>query len=118
MIYCYRDPEGAAVELVMTVAQMERRSRKDRSIRHQGQVLQRDLAAEIGGFNDTNDTGWPIQSDAAGCHPCQIQETERQLKERGVRMEHTRDGRAVFTSPAHRRKCLKAMNVHDNCGYD
>lgn len=117
--YVYkREGVDLRLELVMTVAEMERRTRKDYTIKFQGHVWNRDWQAEHGGFQSTNDAGWPIQSDAAGCHPCQIQETERQLKEKGVVMRHTRDGRAVFTSPAHRRKCLKAMNIHDRCGFD
>ena len=117
MIYCYRDPSGAPVDLVMTVKEHDRRSRQDYSIRHEGQVLQRDWQAEHGGFQSTNDAGWPIHSDAAGCHPSQIKETERQLKEKGVRMRHTRDGRAIFESRAHRRRCMKALGIHDNASF-
>ena len=73
------------------------------------------VGEEIGG---TPTKGWPLYSDAAGCHPSQIKNLERVALERGVPTECTADGRVIFRDRAHRRAYLRAFGLHDkNGGY-
>lgn len=56
---------------------------------------------------------WPIHSDAAGCHPSQI----GAMKAKVPFLNYTRDGKAIFESPSHRRRCLKALGMVDRRSY-
>ena len=116
MIYCYRTHDGKVVELVMTVAEMQRRQRKDGSITlDDGREAVRDYKTEFCG-NPSNPGNWPMLSDGAGCHPSQIHDYQKHLKDAGCPTEYTPDGRAVFTSRAHRQKALRALGLHDRTG--
>jgi len=77
----------------------------------------RDFRAEHGGFRRTTGT-WPMESDAAGCHPSQIPEHMQACQEAGVPTEFTPDGQAVFTSRHHRKRFCRAFELYDrNAGY-
>ncbi|GIW60070.1 MAG: hypothetical protein KatS3mg087_1136 [Patescibacteria group bacterium] len=56
---------------------------------------------------------YPYYSDAMGVHPCQIEEAKRKLAKLGVRVEYTKDGRAIIESPTHRKQLAEAMGLHD-----
>ncbi|GIW59956.1 MAG: hypothetical protein KatS3mg087_1022 [Patescibacteria group bacterium] len=56
---------------------------------------------------------YPYFSDAMGVHPKQIEEAKRKLAALGVRVEYTRDGRAIIESPEHRKRLAEAMGLHD-----
>jgi hypothetical protein len=56
---------------------------------------------------------WPIYSEAAGCHPTQIEA----MKKRVPGLDYTPDGRAIFKSPGHRRDCLKRLGMHDRSAW-
>ncbi|HPP02744.1 MAG TPA: hypothetical protein PLX83_19330 [bacterium] len=60
---------------------------------------------------------WPLLSDAAGVHPSQIREAEEHATRNGVPTQFTPDGRAIFTSPTHRRKYLKLIGLVDKNSY-
>jgi hypothetical protein len=60
---------------------------------------------------------WPILSDAAGVHPDQIPDAMQEAKNRGVRVEYTRDGRAIFDTPGDRKRYLKAMGLRDRSSF-
>lgn len=62
--------------------------------------------------------GWPIFSKALGVHPEQVQEANEHARRIGVPTEHTKDGKAILTDRAHRKRYLKAMGFRDNdAGY-
>jgi hypothetical protein len=60
---------------------------------------------------------WPILSDAAGCHPDQIEDYKKHLSDRGVPTDFTPDGRMVFRDRSHRRRVLKAIGYVDRSSY-
>ena len=77
----------------------------------------RDLAAELGGARH-RPGNWPMLSDAAGVSPDQVGEATRHSREIGIPTEFSRDGRAVFTDRAHRKKYCEAVGLYDrNGGY-
>lgn len=62
--------------------------------------------------------GWPMYSDAAGCHPGQIAEFKQFFAGHGVSAEYTRDGRLKFDSPGDRRRKCELLGLYDrNGGY-
>jgi hypothetical protein len=61
---------------------------------------------------------WPIKSEALGVHPSQVGEARQECLKRGLNTEYTKDGRPIFTGPAHRKKHCEAMGYYDrNAGY-
>jgi hypothetical protein len=115
--YCFTEREtGEPLTLFLTVSQLERRRRKDGSIRHGGRIYDRDKGAEFrGGF--TGKAKWPILSDAAGVHPDQIPEMSERMRKSGVNLDFASDGRAIFQDSAQRRAALKVLGLHDRSGY-
>lgn len=69
--------------------------------------------------NHRHATGtWPIFSDALGCSEGQIPESMKVARQHGVPTEFTPDGRAILTSPAHRKAYARLYGIHDrNGGY-
>jgi hypothetical protein len=58
---------------------------------------------------------WPVLSDAAGVLPEQIPEMTQYLAENGAPdTKFTKDGRVVMEDRDHRRRVLKALDMHDN----
>lgn len=117
--YLYRKDDGSLVEMVMTVAEMERRQRKDMTIRlDDGSIGTRDISAEVMGTAwHAPDRMWPIRSDAAGCHPSQVDEYQTAAASMGVPTEWDRStGQAIFRSREHRRQLLRAWGWHDKSG--
>lgn len=61
---------------------------------------------------------WPMESDALGVHPNQVEDARRESERLGVPTDFTRDGRAILVSPAHRKRYARALGFHDrNGGY-
>jgi len=61
---------------------------------------------------------WPVLSDAAGVHPDQIPEAKARAAARGVKIDFTSDGRAIFESPRQRREYCRLRGLRDmNGGY-
>lgn len=115
--YVYRDEStGEKIELMMTVAEMSRRQRKDGTIVHEGKTLLRDIAAEHGGFRNTPGA-WPMKSDAAGVHPSQAGEAYEESARLGVPTRFDSEtGQAIFESRSHRRAFLRAKGMYDRNG--
>lgn len=124
--YCYRTSGGRLVELTMSATQMARRqvngvirARKGEAdgVRP-GQPLERDLAAEHGGFRNTPGN-WPMKSLSCGVRPDQIPEAMAEDRRRGVAAEYdSHTGEIVWTSPGHRKRWCEAHGYFDrNAGY-
>ena len=77
----------------------------------------RDIASEQQGHRHMPGN-WPILSDALGCNPSQIHDSMEVAKQHGVPTQFTPDGRAILTSPAHRKAYARLYGIHDrNGGY-
>lgn len=59
---------------------------------------------------------WPLLSDAAGVHPLDIGKFAEDAKSRGVPIDFTADGRAIFRDRGHRKRYMKAYGFRDNGG--
>lgn len=57
--------------------------------------------------------GWPMVDYAAGVHANDAGKLREFFDQKGVPTEVTSDGDPVYTSAAHRRKCLKCRGIHD-----
>ena len=64
----------------------------------------------------TFNRGWPIHSDAAGCHPSQIEEHRKFDRLHGCVTDYDNTGRPILTDRVHRKKYLKIHGLHDNDG--
>lgn len=75
-------------------------------------VLKRDFQGEL---HSTPQTDWtdPILSEAAGIHPDQIAE----VKARFPHHEFHPDGRMIFRSRAHQKRCLRDIGFVDKDSY-
>ena len=82
-----------------------------------GVVWERDIAAEHSKQHG-NSKGWPLYSDAAGTHPDEVNKTMAEMRKKGVNLNYTSDGRAIFENAAQRRKAFRAMGLQDMQGYD
>lgn len=110
--YIYRRRNGEIVELVMTVAEMEKRQ-KNGKILHGGETLHRDMASEMSGRAPVSCSIWPMKSDAAGVNPDQIPEARAESIKQGVPTDFDSEGRAIFTSASHRQKYCIANGLRD-----
>jgi len=116
--YVYRKNSGEIVELAMSISEKERRQRQDGTIvLDDGSIAERDFSVEQGGFRNTPGN-WPLYSDAAGCHPDQVDHMQKEAARRGVPTDYTPDGRVIFRSRDHRRRFCEAFRFYDrNAGY-
>ena len=116
--YIYKNPTtGEKTSIFMTIKEMENASNADGSIELEGNLWQRDLAAEINSTQIGSCAVWPLKSDAAGVHPSQANEFRKDSMQRGVPTEFDKEtGQAVFTSRKHRAQYLKAYGMHDKSG--
>ncbi len=117
MTYCYRKPDGTLIELEMSVGEMRAKQRADGSlVLDDGTIATRDFAAEFGGRRKDIAGNWPMESDAAGCHPSQVQELQKAMADAGCPTEFNSEGFAVFRDRAHRKQALRVMGLHDRDG--
>jgi len=115
--YQYKHPEtGEAKVIVMSMTEMWDKTEGE-GIEIDGLVWKRDIAGEHSGSVPTS-KGWPLYSDAAGTHPSEISKSMEEMRRKGVNLNYTSDGRAIFENAAHRRKAFKAMGLRDMQGYD
>ena len=118
--YIYTHPETKERKrLIMTVSEMLSRTKKwdGDAIEIDGVVWDRCIACEHERVRG-NSAGWPMLSEAAGTHPDEIPKAMEEARRRGVNLNYTSDGRAIFENAAHRRRALKALNLKDRQGYD
>lgn len=119
--YNYKLADGTVIERFFTIAEMQKKQRKDGSITVTIKGVRikafRDMASELTTVA-TAGTGWPLYSEAAGVQPSQVKEATEHAKKVGCPTEFTKDGRAIFTDRNHRKSYLKAHGLHDrNGGY-
>lgn len=76
-----------------------------------GQPMSRDILGEQG--NVQGEWTEPLYSEAAGVHPDQIAE----CRARFPHHEFAPDGRMIFRSPQHQRRCLKDIGFRDKDAY-
>jgi len=117
--YIFTHPEtGEEKKMMMSVAEMCNRTDK-----HDGDLLidevlwSRCIGCEHSGVNP-NSAGWPMTSDSAGTHPDEVPKMMKEMRAKGVNLNYTRDGRAIFENAAHRRAAMKALGMRDRQGYD
>lgn len=119
--YSYVTKSGDRFELVMTIAEMQRRQKPDGSITAvvNGRRLRgtRDYGGDLSTVGTPAKSGWPLHSEAAGVWPGQVKEAEAHAASVGVPTKFDGQGRAVFTDPAHRRRFLKAHGLHDRSSF-
>lgn len=61
---------------------------------------------------------YPNYSRGLGCHPKQINEMKQAYADQGIKVDYTKDGRAVIESRKHRAKLLRAAGmVDEDAGY-
>lgn len=128
MRYHYdRCDNGQTVEVVMTIAEMLRREKKQRDGRHAIMLTRaevgesgpgkrvrafRNVASEIRGFSSNPGT-WPLVSRAAGVNKHQIKEAAADLANAGIQTDFTPSGEIVFRDNAHRNKVLQHLGMFD-----
>ena len=110
-IYCYSDEEGNYAEEIFPLSKdpPETIETKD------GKTLSRNRRLETPGGR-CQAKNWPMYSDAAGVNPEQIPEATRHARNVGVPTDFTSDGRAIFTSPHHRKRYCEAHGLYDRNG--
>lgn len=59
---------------------------------------------------------YPIESVGLGVHPSQIKAAEEAAAKKGVKLEFTKDGKAILRDRGHRRDVLRATGYHDHNG--
>lgn len=104
-----QDDYDTTAEGGMTVTQC--RVRANRSLRAEGSKF-----SGLRGNPKIKNTGkniWPMKSDALGCGPKQIGEFREKSKKAGCATDFTPDGRAIITSPGHKKKVMKWRGLHD-----
>lgn len=114
--YCYRQlTDDRPVEMVMSVAEREKRENPDGTMAIDGVKCRRDWAAE-GGGSMASTSGWPLPSLAMAVHPDQIPEYARHDAQHGVPTAYDHTGRPVFTSRKHRKQYALSYGYHDRDG--
>jgi len=82
-----------------------------------GETMARDYTAEQRGVISTPGN-WPMASDAAGVGVGQAMEAMKHAASIGIPTQFDNEGRAIFTSPGHRKKYCEAIGMFDrNAGY-
>lgn len=118
--YCFREVKtDKVVEVVLSWKEYERRKTREGLVKlPSGALACREYPSEVSKAKKSGTAGWPMLSDAAGCHPDQIPEFQAALKKRNAGADYERDGRVWLTDRAHRKKVCRAMELKDlNGGY-
>lgn len=109
--YCFTDDEGNTICRRFSMFDIPDK------VKLGDKVFIRDIRAEHSGFQNTAGN-WPMKSDAAGVASHQVKEAYEHSVKNGVPTQFTSDGRAIFTSRAHRKKYCQLIGLHDrNGGY-
>jgi hypothetical protein len=107
--YCY-SRNGEVIEQYYPMGEAPQRVRLGR------RVYERDYTAERALTRPP--ANWPMESDALGVHESQIEQARAESVRVGVPTDFTRDGRAILTSPGHRKRYAEAIGFFDrNAGY-
>ena len=116
--YCFtREDTGEPVDMVLSWSEFDSARQEDGSFIIRGRKYRHDFANQVKGFRATP-SNWPILSDAVGVAPGQVPEFQAKLRESGVSTEYTPDGRAILTSPLHRKRHCETLGYYDlNGGY-
>lgn len=106
------------IELTMTIAEMESRQFVDNDKKsyiklEDGRVAKRVLTA-CGGQSSAI---WPRTSTAAGVAANQVAEATATDIKLGVPTDYTKSGDAIYRSPTHQRKHLRAHGLVDRDSY-
>jgi len=117
--YCYKKEDGSSIELVMTCEEKTKKEfthdGKTSIFLDDGEIGYRDIETELKGTR-TFPGNWPLLSEAFGCAEGQEHEAHQKSLEMGVPVKYI-NGKAEFTSAAHRRAALKAFGFHDRSAY-
>lgn len=109
--YCYTTRNGSN-----TVDRYFPFGMAPKKIRVGGRVADRDVVAEHSSTSSTPGN-WPMESDAAGVCPTQIDEVQRHSMKIGVPTQFNRKtGAAIFRTRRHRKKYLEAIGMFDRDG--
>jgi hypothetical protein len=118
--YIYTHPEtGERRKLIMSVREMLNRTKKwdGEAIELDGVVWSRCVGCEHERVHGTS-KGWPMTSESAGTHPDEVPRMMEETRKRGVNLNYTSDGRAIFENSAHRKAAMKALGLRDRQGFD
>jgi len=116
--YQYKKKDtGETVVIWMSVKEMWDKTEGD-GLEIDGEVWDRDIAGEHQGRQSLGGAGWPLMSEAAGTHPDEVPKTMAEMRSKGVNLNYTKDGRAIFENASQRRKALRALGMQDMNGYD
>ncbi len=117
--YIFEHPQtGEVKRLQMSVKEMlNRTDPHDGDIELDGIVWKRSIAREHSRIKG-NSAGWPMTSESAGTHPDQVPKMMDEMRKKGVNLNYTSDGRAIFENAAQRRAAMKALGMRDRQGYD
>tara|TARA_R110000751_G_scaffold13840_4_gene45896 strand:+ start:762 stop:1118 length:357 start_codon:yes stop_codon:yes gene_type:complete len=116
-IYLYKHPDtGVQKSVMMSMSDMWEKTKGD-NLKVDGVSWVRDIAGEHSG-QKTGGAGWPLHSDAMGTHPDAVPQAMKDMRAKGVNLNYTKDGRAIFENAAQRRKAMRASNMQDMQGYD
>tara|TARA_X000001382_G_scaffold130796_1_gene126996 strand:+ start:5183 stop:5539 length:357 start_codon:yes stop_codon:yes gene_type:complete len=116
-IYLYKHPDtGEQKSVMMSMNEMWEKTKGDNLVLD-GIEWVRDISAEHG-TQVTGGRGWPLYSEAAGTHPDEVGKSMKDMRAKGVNLNYTKDGRAIFENATQRRKALKALGMQDMQGYD
>jgi hypothetical protein len=123
-IYCYKKDTGEKIDIIMSCDEKE----KQEFVHEDGRVsiklpdesfAFKDIARQFESVRPRERSGcWPMHSDAAGVHVTQIKQAYEHSVKIGCKTEFDNEGRAIFTSPQHRKRYCRAIGLCDrNAGY-
>lgn len=113
--YCYRDIEtGEIHEVAMSMRDRES-FETDGVAEIDGRKVERCFQAEFGRQHHA-DGLWPIQSNALGVHPDQVDEAKEYYAQHNVPTDFTADGQCILRDRGHRKEVLRLTGMHDNDG--
>lgn len=116
-VYIYKNNKtGESKPVQMSVDEMWTKTEGEGLV-IEGETWDRDIAGEHRG-TPTGGVGWPLASEAAGTHPDEVPKAMAEMRSKGVNLNYTKDGRAIFENASQRRKALRALGMQDMNGYD
>mgnify|MGYP001595023884 CR=1 FL=1 len=115
--YQYKNKDTGETKVIwMSVDEMWDKTEGE-GLEIEGVFWDRDIAGEHTG-TPSGGVGWPLASEAAGTHPDEVPKAMAEMRSKGVNLNYTKDGRAIFENASQRRKALRALGMQDMNGYD
>ena len=121
----FRREDGTAYEVELTLAELESRRLYGTTFQVGGQVVTRDVAAELALANHTPAARrrelakYPIRSFSMGVSSARAAELRAKLAAKGCGTCVNERGQVIFESEAHRRRVARALGfVHSESYYD